>query len=86
MTWVVLDCSGIDDVDYSAGMALNHLVDYVHAHDAHFAVARADTRLLVTLEVMGTLDKFGRDHVFGNLTDAFDAFRADPAPPSAGRP
>jgi MFS superfamily sulfate permease-like transporter len=85
VTWVVLDCSGIDDVDYSAGMALNHLVDYVHAHDAHFAVARADPRLLETLEVMGTLDKFGREHVFGNLTDAFDAFRADPEPPSSGR-
>jgi high affinity sulfate transporter 1 len=80
--WVVLDCSGIDDVDYSAGMALNHLVDYVHANGAHFAVARADSRLLETLELMGTLDKFGRDHVFGNLTDAFDAYRADPS----GRP
>jgi len=82
VTWVVLDCSGIDDVDYSAGMALNHLVDYVHAHDAHFAVARADTRLLATLELMGTLEKFGHDHVFGNLTDAFDAYRANPTPRS----
>ena len=78
--WVVLDCSGIDDVDYSAGLALNNLVDFVHAREAHFAVARVDTRLLTALEVMGTLDKFGRDHVFGNLTDAFDAFRADPGP------
>ena len=80
VTWVVLDCSGIDDVDYSAGIALNHLVDYVHARGAHFAVARADTRLLATLEVMGTMDKFGHDHVFGNLTDAFAAYRADPRP------
>ncbi len=81
--WVVLDCSAIEDVDYSAGMALSHLIDYVHAHDAHFAVARADARLLSTLELMGTLDKFGRDHVFGNLTDAFDAYRRNPSPRSA---
>jgi MFS superfamily sulfate permease-like transporter len=82
--WVVLDCSGIDDVDYSAGIALNNLVDYVHAHDAHFGVARADTRLLASLEIMGTLDKFGRDHIFGNLSDAFDAYAADPSPRSTG--
>ena len=78
--WVVLDCSGIDDVDYSAGIALNNLVDYVHANDAHFAVARADTQLLEALEKLGTLDRFGRNHVFGNLEDAFAAFRADPSP------
>ncbi len=29
---------------------------------------------------MGILDKFGRDHVFGNLADAFDAYRNDPSP------
>jgi MFS superfamily sulfate permease-like transporter len=87
--WVVLDCSGIDDVDYSAGLALNNVVTFVHAHGAHFAVAGADARLLETLELMGTLDTFGRDHVYGNLTDAFAAFRRDPSPraaPRAGRP
>lgn len=78
--WVVLDCSAIDDVDYSAGIALNNLVDYVHAHGAHFAVVRADARLLRTLELMGTLAKFGRDHVFGNLVDAFHAYERDPSP------
>jgi MFS superfamily sulfate permease-like transporter len=78
--WVVLDCSGIDDVDYSAGVALSNLVDYVHANDAHFAIARADTDLIDTLEKLGTLDRFGRDHVFGNLEDAFAAFQADPSP------
>jgi len=80
--WVVLDCSAIDDVDYSAGMALNNLVHFVHAKGAHFGVARADPALLATLDLMGTLDTFGRDHVFGNLTDAFTAYRADPT----GRP
>jgi MFS superfamily sulfate permease-like transporter len=80
VAWVVLDCSSIEDVDYSAGIALGNLVNYVHAQGAHFAVARADERLLHTLELMGTLDLFGRDHVYGNLTDAFDAFQRDPSP------
>lgn len=86
--WVVLDCSAIEDVDYSAGIALHHLVDYVHAHHAHFAVAGADARLLATLEIMGTLDLFGREHVFGSLSDAFEAYRRDPSPyvPPGGAP
>jgi MFS superfamily sulfate permease-like transporter len=84
VAWVVLDCSAIEDVDYSAGQALGHLIDYVHARGAHFAVARADARLIETLGVMGVLDRFGRDHVFGNLTDAFDAYRANPSPRPVG--
>ena len=45
-------------------------VDAVHAHGAHFGVARADASLIEDLEIMGTLDTFGREHVFGNLSDA----------------
>jgi len=78
--WLVLDCSSIDDVDYSAGIALGGLIDYVHAHAAHFAIVRADAGLIRTLELYGLLDKFGRSRVFGNLEDAFDAYRADPSP------
>jgi high affinity sulfate transporter 1 len=85
--WLVLDCSSVDDVDYSAGLALSGLIDFVHAHDAHFAIAQADAGLLPTLELYGLLDKFGRSRVFGNLEDAFAAYRADPSPhrPGEGR-
>ena len=82
--WLVLDCSSIDDVDYSAGIALSGLIDYVHAHGAHFAIVRADAGLIRTLELYGLLDRFGRSRVFGNLEDAFDAYRADPSPHTAG--
>jgi MFS superfamily sulfate permease-like transporter len=82
--WLVLDCSSIDDVDYSAGLALSGLIDYVHAHHAHFAIVGADDGLIRTLEIHGLLDKFGRSRVFGNLQDAFDAYRADPSPHTPG--
>lgn len=75
--WLVLDCSSIQDVDYSAGISLGGLIDYVHAHGAHFAITRADPGLLATLELYGLLDKFGRDRVFGNLEDVVVAFRAE---------
>ena len=75
--WLVLDCSSLDDVDYSAGVALCSLVDYVHAHDAKFGLTRADDGLLETLRGYGLLDKFSPTQVFATLEEAFDAYRAD---------
>ncbi len=76
---LVLDCSSIVDADYSASLALDGLIDFVHAHEAHFGITRADPALLASLATYGLLDKFGRDHVFGNLSDVFTAYRKDPS-------
>ena len=38
--WLVLDCSAISDVDYSAGIALGGLIRYVQHQGAHFARGR----------------------------------------------
>lgn len=73
--WLVLDCSAIDDVDYSAGIALSGLVDFVHQQGAEFGLARADDHLLQTLRTYGVLDKFAADHIFPNLIDAFTAYQ-----------
>ena len=74
--WLVLDCSAIDDVDYSAGIALSSLVDYVHHEGAQFGLARADDHLLQTLKTYGVLDKFAADHIFPTLNDAFVAYQS----------
>jgi high affinity sulfate transporter 1 len=74
--WLVLDCSAIDDVDYSAGIALSSLVDYVHHEGAQFGLARADDHLLRTLKTYGVLDKFAADHIFPTLNDAFVAYQS----------
>ena len=76
--WLLLDCSSIDDVDYSAGIALGSLVDYVHGQGAQFGIVAADDHLLETLKTYGVLDRFGADHVFASLEEAFEAFRATP--------
>jgi high affinity sulfate transporter 1 len=83
VNWLVLDCSSIVDVDYSAGKALDNLVAYLHTKGTHFAVASADSKLLAQLDLLGVLDKFGRDKVFADLDDAVAAYRADPSPWSA---
>jgi high affinity sulfate transporter 1 len=82
VNWLVLDCSSIPDVDYSAGISLDNLVSYLHAKGSHFVVASADSALLETLGILGVLDKFGRDKIFPDLDAAIAAYRADPSPHS----
>ena len=40
--WVVLDAGAMDDIDYSAGISLAGLLDYLDARHITFALARAD--------------------------------------------
>jgi high affinity sulfate transporter 1 len=72
--WLVLDCSAIDDVDYSAGIALVELIEYVHESGANFGIVRADDRLLDTLRTYGVLDAFSSDRVFTGLGAVFAAY------------
>jgi high affinity sulfate transporter 1 len=72
--WLVLDCSSIDDVDYSASVALAELVEYVHQSGAHFGIVRADAQLLETLRGYGVLDTFSSDYVFSGLGAVFAAY------------
>ena len=77
--WLLLDCSSISDVDYSAGVALAGLIRYVQQQDAHFGLVGADARLLGTLASYGVLDEIERVHVFDTLEEALAAYRADTA-------
>jgi high affinity sulfate transporter 1 len=72
--WLVLDCSSIDDVDYSAGLAVAGLIDYAHAKGAHFGIAGADPKLIDTLQRYGVLEQFEPERVFASVEDAFAAY------------
>ena len=78
--WVVLDAGSLDDVDYSAGIALAGLIDYLDARQITFALARADTGLLHTLDLYHLLDRIPDDRRYAALTDAVTAFQAEPPP------
>lgn len=75
--WLVLDCSSITDVDYSAARDLNDLIDFVHARGAHFVLAGADAKLQQTLENEGILALLNADHLFHGIGSAVRAFRAE---------
>ncbi|MDP1878112.1 MAG: SulP family inorganic anion transporter [Actinomycetota bacterium] len=81
--WLVMDASSLDDVDYSAGKALDGLLDYLAARKVTPVLARVDASLASTLGTYGILGRIGTDHVYGNLVDAYHAFEArTPAPAS----
>jgi MFS superfamily sulfate permease-like transporter len=75
--WLVLDASSLDDIDYSAGLALGGLIEFVQARGIKFALTRADLNLTATLQRYDLLDRIGLPMVFGNLSDATDAFHRD---------
>jgi len=74
--WLVLDASTLDDVDYSAGLALGGLLDYLDHHDIEIALARADSGLVETLTAYDLSSRIPPDRLFANLDDAVEAFRA----------
>jgi len=76
--WLVLDCSAIDDIDYSAGLELTDLVSFVHQRGAQFGLARADDALLATLRTYGVLDRVAPDRVFDHLDEVFAAWEEQP--------
>jgi high affinity sulfate transporter 1 len=73
--WLVLDCSAIPDVDYSAGSALKKLIDFVHQRDGILALAAMDPDLEHTLTQLGVRSLVHDDHVFATVPDAVTAFR-----------
>ena len=77
--WLILDAGGLDDIDYSAGVALAGLLDYLDAHHITFAMARVDPWLVDTLRAYDVLDRIGPDRLYDTLAEAVDAFRADTA-------
>lgn len=62
--WVVLDCTVISDVDYSASTVLADLIAFVHSRNAHFVLAGVDPELAETLLAEGVLADLDPDHVY----------------------
>ncbi|MBD0024334.1 STAS domain-containing protein [Gordonia pseudamarae] len=74
--WLVLDCTAIGDVDYSASTMLGSLIDYVHSHGAHFVLAGVDPELQSALLTEGVLAGLDPDHVYASVGAAVRAYRS----------
>lgn len=75
VTWLVADATALTDIDYSAGISLGGLIDYLHTHGIRFVLAGADQQLLETLETFGLMGKIDPADVHPSVAAAIDAFR-----------
>jgi high affinity sulfate transporter 1 len=81
--WLILDCSSIGDIDYSASLNLAGLIEALHAEKRVFALADVDPTLMEVLTKLETLEQFDNAHIYPTVQDAVAAFRADSAAPAS---
>lgn len=81
--WLVIDCSSIPDVDYSAGAALDELVTFVHSRGGVVALAAPDPEFREMLQRLGVLELLNADHIYPTVEDAVAGFRAAPSTQAA---
>ena len=72
--WLVLDCSSVVDIDYSAGLEFADLITYLLQHHVEFGLAHADDALLATLRTFGVLDRVAPDRIFSQIDEVFAAW------------
>jgi len=76
VSWVILDASATSDIDFSASIAFDGLLDYLKGRDVHFAVAGADAALRSTLRASGLEAAIGPDNLYPRVSEAVAAFSA----------
>jgi len=76
--WLILDCAGIADIDYSAAQNLAALVDWLDARGTVLVLARPEPDILAGLEGYGLRDRFPETAVFDDLEAAVRAFGTAP--------
>ena len=75
--WVLLDASSLTDVDYSAGIQLKDLGEFLDARNIRVGLVRADDDLIATLHTYEVLGDDSHVDVYPRLQDGLAAFRAD---------
>ena len=75
--WLILDCSSIGDIDYSASLNLEGLIAALHEEKRIFALANVDPELLKVLTKLKTLEHFDNAHIYPTVQEVVAAFRAD---------
>jgi MFS superfamily sulfate permease-like transporter len=75
--WVLLDASSLTDVDYSAGIQLKDLGEFLDARNIHVGLVRADDDLIATLTTYEVLGEDSPVTTYPTMEAGLAAFRAD---------
>ena len=75
--WVLVDGSSLVDVDYSAGLQLKDLADFLSARSITVALVRGDDAVAEALRTYQVVGPDSKVLVFPRLEDGMAAYRAD---------
>ncbi len=75
--WLVLDCSAISDVDYSAAHELKHLIDFLHGLHAKLILAGVTPELTESLRTARLIEDFEPHRLYPTVGDAIRAYRKE---------
>jgi sulfate permease, SulP family len=75
--WLVIDCSAITDLDFSAGRALMDLHQDLAKAGVVLAVSRLQFRPHGDLERMGLVDLIGANRIFASRHACIEAYRSE---------
>jgi sulfate permease, SulP family len=75
--WLVIDCSAITNLDFSAGQAVMELQQDLVKAGVVLALTRIQARPHGDLEQMGLIQLIGANRIFGSRKDCLEAYRAE---------
>ncbi|HTR40229.1 MAG TPA: SulP family inorganic anion transporter, partial [Pseudomonadales bacterium] len=75
--WLVIDCSAITGLDFSAGKAVAELQQDLAKMGVVLALARAPLKRHGDLEQLGLVKRIGSHRIFSSRKDCLDAYRAE---------
>jgi MFS superfamily sulfate permease-like transporter len=76
---VVLEASGIDDIDFTAAEAITEVIGHCRAANIRFALARLESsRAHRALDRLGVLAKLGPEYLFHSVEEAVKAHAQHP--------
>jgi len=76
LRWLVIDCTAIEDVDYTASAVLARVVEHVHQHHVHLALSSVLGPVRQQLDSYGISRALGQDAYFDTPGEALEAFHA----------
>ena len=78
VSWVVIQCEAITDIDVSAGQMLEQLDQELNALGVHMAFVELRTRLQNLVRRYGLFETLDRDRFYPTLESGLDAIREEP--------
>jgi high affinity sulfate transporter 1 len=78
VSWVIIQCEAITDIDVSAGQMLEQLDRELNALGVHMAFVELRTRLQDLVRRYGLFETLDRDRFYPTLESGLDAIRGEP--------